>query len=353
MMGSTFVHTAVQADNKARVMAALNAHPFRPAWWLAHRHLQTCWSPLFRRRPAVPLEHERVDTPDGDFLDLYHCQGDPGKPGVVLLHGLEGTLNSFYIPAINNVFHELGWNVTTMMFRTCGTELNRACRAYHMGETSDLAFLMNLLHERHPDRPFYIAGVSLGANVLLKWLGELNDAAPPHIRGAAAISPPFDPAAGIEQFHREFFGLYAKKFLRTLLPKALEKERQFPGCIDAQKVRACTDFYVYDTEVTARLHGYDDAWDYWRRVGCGQFLPHVRVPTLLLTSRDDPFNPAHTIPGELVEASHHLHPQWTDRGGHVGFVGGRLPWQPAYWMEAQVRRFFTAYDAIRLEQNRD
>lgn len=352
MTGSVHADPAVvQAEYKARAMAVLNAHPFRPSWWLAHRHLQTCWSPLFRKRPSVPLERERLDTPDGDFLDVYHCPGDPDKPGLVLLHGLEGTLNSFYISAITKTFHEIGWNVSTMMFRSCSGELNRTCRVYHMGETGDLAFVMDLLHERHPDRPFYLAGVSLGANVLLKWLGEMNSAVPAYIRGAAGVSPPFNPAAGIEQFHKEFFGLYAKKFLRTLVPKAIEKERQHPGCMDIEKVRSCTDFYVYDTEVTARLHGFEDAWDYWKRVGCGQFLAEIRVPTLLLTSRDDPFNPAHTIPAEVADASHYLHPQWTDGGGHVGFVGGSLPWQPEYWMEDHLRRFFTAYENSYQEQN--
>lgn len=261
------------------------------------------------------------------------------------MHGLEGCIRSYYIPRLNGAFHELGWNVASLIFRSCDGAINKTKRIYHMGETGDLDFLVAQLPERLGADRLYIAGMSLGANVLCKWLGEHGGGVPPVVQGAAALAPPFQPEIAINQFGATFFGIYNRRFLRTLIAKAVEKERQFPGCIDIEKVRNCTSFRVYDTEVTARLHGFKDAHDYWEKVGCHQFLADIRVPTLLLTAEDDAFNPAHTIPREAAEASDYLIPQWTERGGHGGFVSGRWPWAARYWMDEQVVRYFTALEA--------
>jgi len=186
--------------------------------------------------------------------------------------------------------------------------------------------------------------MSLGANVLCKWLGEYGEGVPPIVRGAAALSPPFRPDIAIHQFETALHGFYARRFLKTLIAKALAKEQQFPGCIDVEKIRSCTDFTVFDTEVTARLHGFRDADDYWKQCGCHQFLADIRVPTMLLASSDDPFNPGETIPRDIADESDYLIPQWNDRGGHGGFVSGPWPWRPRYWMDEQVVRFFEALE---------
>jgi len=295
--------------------------------------------------PLVPDERHVWDTPDGDELSLYLYRGAPDRPWVLLLHGLEGCFRSCYIRRLNHYLHAAGWNVATMIYRSCDGKINKTKRIYHLGETTDLDFVVAQLPERLGVERLYLAGMSLGANVLCKWLGECGDQAPDIVQGAAALSPPFKPGEAIAQFETALFGYYARRFLKTLIPKALAKERQFPGCIDVEKVRSCTSFTLYDTEVTARLHGFRDAQDYWDRVGCHQFLADIRVPTMLLTSSDDPFNPGHTIPHEIADASDYLIPQWNDRGGHGGFVMGSRPWKPRYWMESQVVRFFEALDA--------
>jgi len=312
---------------------------------LGNRHAQSCWGPLIRRQAPVPYQREQWDTPDGDRITLCFHRGEAHKPWVLLLHGLEGTSASFYITAFNHAFHRRGWNVATLLFRSCDGAINGTKRIYHMGETGDLDWVVGQLPGRVGVERLHIAGVSLGANVLCKWLGERGDGVPPVVRSAAALSPPFQPEIAVDYFEKSFFGLYTRKFLRTLIPKALEKERQFPGCIDAAAVRAARNFRIYDTEVTARLHGFEDAEDYWQKVGCARFLARIRVPTMLLTSADDPFNPACTIPREIADNSPWLIPQWTARGGHVGFVGGRWPWTPDYWLEAHLARFFEAVEA--------
>ena len=346
MKGSTIETTRhiTLAERKQALLAYLNENPFVPAWWLRNRHAQTIWGPRIARTPRIPYERQVWDTPDGDELSVYTYRGEPEKPWVLLLHGLEGCIRSYYIPRLNRDFHRLGWNVATMIFRSCDGTINKGRRIYHMGETSDLDFVVSELPGRFGAERVYIAGMSLGANVLCKWLGEDGDGVPALVQGAAALSPPFRPEEAIAQFNTSLFGIYNRFFLKTLIKKALEKERQFPGCIDVEKVRNCTSFHVYDTEVTARLHGFTDAQDYWTKVGCHQFLEAIRVPTMLLTAEDDAFNPGHTIPRDIADASDYLIPQWTEKGGHGGFVGGRWPWAVRYWMDEQVLRFFAALE---------
>jgi predicted alpha/beta-fold hydrolase len=190
----------------------------------------------------------------------------------------------------------------------------------------------------------YLAGVSLGGNVLGKWLGEQGEGIPAQVKGAALLSPPFRPDVAAPAFHEVLGGFYVWHFMRTLRPKGLAKAGQFPDRLDAEAIRRSRDFYDYDTVVTARLHGFRDAEDYWRKVACAQYLPAVRVPTLLLTSADDPFNPASTIPRDIADASPWLHPLWTDHGGHVGFVTGPSPWSVRYWSEDQIVAFFRLYE---------
>lgn len=335
--------TGQQAEWKAEALAALAAHPFTPTWWLRGPHRQSIWGPGFRRVRPVPMRHECWETPDADFLDLHFYPGDPAKPLVLLLHGLEGSAQSFYILALNRDFHALGWEVATLVFRTCGGRMNLAKRMYHMGETSDLDFVAGQLRARIGGRPLFMAGVSLGGNVLGKWLGEQGARAAGQVTAAAIVSPPFDPALTAPQFHAALGGFYVRHFLATLIPKAIAKERQHPGILDPREVRRCRDFYAYDTVVTARLHGFADAMDYWRQSGCRQWLPRVRVPTLLIAAEDDPFNHPDALPRAEAAASPWLHPLFTALGGHAGFVTGPSPARAGYWAEEQVVRFFQRY----------
>ena len=230
-----------------------------------------------------------------------------------------------------------------MQFRGCGAEMNRAPRMYHSGETTDLAHIaarLSATFER-----IFIAGFSLGGNVLAKWLGESALAVPEKVVAAAAVSVPYDLVVSGPHIDKVLGGFYAKHFLRTLVKKAVEKEKQFPGCVDIARVRSSKTLYDFDHHATAKFHGFKGASHYYETQRSGQYLDGIRVPTMLLSSSDDPFNPGSTIPREAADASEYLHPQFTDRGGHVGFVYGS-PRAPRYWAEEQIVRFFTHYDAV-------
>lgn len=314
--------------------------PFRPAPWLRSAHAQTMWSPLFRQRQLPQLDFQRVwlPTPDEDRVRLNVLPGRPGAPTVILMHGLEGSMRSNYMLGQAARFARLRWTVVGFEFRSCSGEINRARRLYHSGETEDLAHVVRwALAQRHG--PLFLSGVSLSGNVLARWLGELGDEVPHRIMGAAAISLPYDLVRSGPTIDRAAGGLYVRRFLRTLVPKALAKERQYPGCLDPRAVRAARTIEAFDTHATAPLHGFEDAWDYWAKVSCLEVLDRVRVPLLLLSARDDPFHPEESYPYDLVESSPYLFGEFPPRGGHVGFIEG-VPWRTRHWAEEAVEAHF-------------
>lgn len=313
--------------------------PFRPAWWCPGRHLQTVWGRFVRRRPEVPVFRVRWTAPDGDFLDLDFVDGPIGAPTLLVLHGLEGSSESKYVRGLLSRARRRGWRGAALNFRSCSGELNRAPRLYHSGETDDIGWVIERLLRRDPGSPLLPIGVSLGANALLKWLGETGDRIPDEVRAAAAISTPFDLAAGAEQLSRGLGRLYTRFFLRTLKRTALAKAQQYPGLLEPEAIRRAHTWREYDDAVTAPLHGFKNAEQYWSLSSSGPYLDLIRRPTLLINARNDPFLPAEALPERIVVDSPWLHAEFTSQGGHAGFVAGTLPWRARYWAEERAIAF--------------
>jgi hypothetical protein len=317
---------------------------FRPPWWGRNGHVQTIWGPLFRN-DRLPLRRERLATPDGDFVDLDWLDGDgdaAGAPRLLVLHGLEGSSRSHYASGLLRAGRAAGWHSVVFNFRSCSGELNRLPRFYHSGETGDLAWVIQSLVARAPGVPIGAVGVSLGGNVLLKWLGEVGGAAPPELRGAVGISVPFDVAASARVLDRGFRRLvYAANFLRTMRSKVIEKERRYPGFVDVTAMRGARTFARYDRVVTAPLNGFRDEVDYWTRASSGPYLARIRRPTLLLGAHDDPIVPGRTLP-EPRDLPLDVRTEFTARGGHAGFLEGRWPWRAGSWAERRAVDFLTS-----------
>lgn len=312
---------------------------FRPPWWLRNPHAQTLWGKLARRTPRVPFRHERWETPDDDFLDLYRLDAPRADaPRLLLLHGLEGSHRSHYVVGLMERARRRGWGGAVLLWRSCGAEPNRAARFYHSGETGDLDLVVRRLTKHAPAAPLLLAGVSLGGNVLLKWLGEHGSAVPAQVRAAAAISVPYDLARGARHLSRGFSRLYERHFLRSLRRKAEEKGRRFPGLVRDDALRAARTLRDFDDCVTAPVHGFRDADDYYTRSSSLGFLPAIRVPALLLSAADDPFLPAAVL-GEVraaALANPALELEFPPHGGHAGFVAGPAPWRADYYAERRV-----------------
>lgn len=322
----------------------MNLNPtFRPAWWARAGLLQTIVGQRHgRARPQ--WRTEIWPTPDDDELRVHFVDvADPASPVVLLLHGLEGSRDSSYVTESAAQANRHGFRFCALEFRSCSGVLNRARRTYHSGETTDTALVVDGLKERFPDAPLYLVGISLGGNVTLKWLAECGESAP--IAGAAAISPPFDLAVCGHQCDTLYGGTIARRFLATLIPKAIEKERQHPGQYDLDAVRSCRTFRAFDDLVTAPTHGFRDADHYYRTQSCGPLLPAIQRPTIVIASTDDPLCSPAAIPREALSKSPFLTAQLCNRGGHAAFVNGGLPWRPRRWAEAQAMQFFASLQA--------
>lgn len=320
-------------------------HPrYVPAWWVPGAHAQTLWGKLFRRAEAVDLRHERWDTPDGDFVDLHRLDAPAGAPRLLLLHGLEGGPRSHYAVGMVAEARRRGWGAELLVFRSCGAEPNRTRRFYHSGETSDPRLVLDRIAAEHPGAPLLLAGVSLGGNVLLKLLGEGGAGLPAAVRAAAAVSVPYDLGRGSRHLGRGFGRVYERHFLRSLRRKATAKLADYPDLCSPERLAAARTLLDFDDAVTAPVHGFASADDYYDRSSALRFLHAVRVPTLLLSAADDPFLPAAVLDEVRAVAADNpaLHVEFVGRGGHVGFVAGRLPWRPFYYAEWRVADFLAA-----------
>lgn len=322
---------------------------YRAAWWVPGAHFRTLWGKLIRSREHVPTRHERWDTPDGDFIDLERLGACESGARLVILHGLEGSARSHYARGLLAAARRRRWAADVLVFRSCGDEPNRLLRSYHSGETGDLDFVVRRLIDANPRQPLVLTGVSLGGNVLLKWLGELGSQTPPQVVAAATISVPFDLARGSRHLQRGFSRLYESYFLRSLRRKAMGKATRFPGALDPVAISRAATLWDFDDAVTAPINGFRDATDYYDKSSSIHWLSRVRVPTLLLNAVDDPFLPS-TVLDEvraIARANPALQIEFVAKGGHAGFISGVVPWRPTYYAEARTIEYLAAALADR------
>lgn len=314
--------------------------PFQPPGWLTNRHAQTLFtsSPLCRP-PSPRWRREIVELPDGDFVEAHWQDPAGAAAGVtlVLLHGLEGSSDATYARMLAPAAAERGWRLVVLHARDCGERRNRLPRRYHAGETGDLRHFMGRLAATGPDDRFIAAGYSLGGNMLLKYLGEEGAESP--FAAAAAVSVPFDLQDSADALNRGFSRFYRWYLLRRMKTAMKRKFTPDSAPFDWEAAVRARDFVAFDDIVTAPLHGFRDAAHYYGECSSGRYLGAVRTPTLILNARDDPFMSPAAIP-EAAELPEAIRLEITEAGGHIGFVTGRVPWRPAYWLPARLLDWF-------------
>jgi len=378
------------------VTATLDLSPCPVPWWLPERQLQTLYGALAARTHRVSFIRDRLETPDGDFIDLdwsapglvaqliastkkqvtqqtsegtekpqralpelslqatqaarwmteqdrAHLETIDQQTGVkalVLLHGLEGSSKSRYAQSIAQYFRARGWVVVVAHFRGCSGFPNRLARAYHSGDSEEISFILASVRQVVPHAQWHAAGVSLGGNALLKYLGEYPGQAS-WLNAAAGVSVPLDLVAAGNHLSNDPFNrqIYSRYFLRSLKPKVLEKAKRFPGVIDVMRISQAHDLREFDDAYTAPMHGFRNAKDYWMQSASKPWLKQIRVPTLVLNARNDPFLPEPTLPS-IQEASDQVLLHQPASGGHAGFVTGKLPGDLT-WLPERLARFFS------------
>jgi uncharacterized protein len=311
------------------------------------------WGKFFRVDQLKDTRVERLETPDGDFVAIHHLDAAEGAPVLVLLHGLEGSVRSHYIQGLLRDAKARGWRAQVLVFRSCGGELNRSRRSYHSGETTDLAFVLDHLQSTFPSVSVVLAGVSLGGNVLLKYLGEQGQNISPRIKAAAAVSVPYDLARSSRFIDQGFARVYQWNFLRSLRAKAIAKLEQFPDLFDRGRFTSVRTMFDFDDLFTAPVHGFDGAADYYAKSSSLGWLKTISIRTLLLSAVDDPFLPAEVLDEvrEKARSNPNLEIEFHAHGGHVGFVEGSNPLSPGYYLEHRVGEFL-AQELAKTDVNR-
>jgi len=314
---------------------------FKPAWWLRNRHAQTIFPSLpWSGVPQVELRSEALELPDGDVtLVDWMVDGpaaDSGAPLLVILHGLEGSANSTYARSLLHSAGLMGWRAAGLHFRDCGDYRNRLPRRYHAGETNDIRYFLESLGTAGQTGPMMAAGFSLGGSVLLKYLGENGVSTP--LQAAAAISVPLSLHDSADALTNGFSRIYQYYLLKRMKKAIGRKFDRHTAAFDWDRAMNATSFAEFDDAVTAPLHGFSGKDEYYDRCSSVGFLAAISRPTLIINALDDPFMTPAGIPSE-DRLSDSVQIEISDIGGHVGFVGGRLPWRPEYYLPSRIIDF--------------
>lgn len=322
-------------------MPTYKCPPYRCPFLLRGEHVETIVPNLSRRRIGVRYRRERLELGDGDFVDLDTVAASSTESSdtcVLALHGLEGSSGAPYVKSLAKALKRLPWDLVAMNMRGCSEEPNRAVRFYHSGETGDLREVLSHLETRY--RRVFLFGFSLGGNVVLKYMGENADRVNSMVAGAVAVSAPIDLEGSALKIGERRNRFYMRRFIRMLSLKIEAKAQLYPEELDASGVRGLKDFLDFDGRFTAPLNGFSSAQDYWRRCSALNWLRDIRVPSLLINARNDPFLSPACFPASDVEESASLYSVFPDRGGHLGFPGLRT--KDRAWHEAVALGFLEA-----------
>lgn len=316
---------------------------FRAPRWLWNGHLQTLFAARCRQIKRPPVILERLTTPDKDFLDL-HWFGDTSGPLVILFHGLEGSSQSNYAKGLMNTLVEAGLGGVVMHFRGCSGEPNLQIQSYHCGHTHDIAWLLNSLAVRDGKQPLVAVGFSIGGAALLNTLAL--EKLPQQLKLGIAVSPPLEPRSGANRMNRGFSRIYQKALIADCVRSAKAKILsgiQLPVALD--RIEQASSFWEFDDWVTAPLHGFSGAEDYYERAAPRKRLREIKMPCHIIHALDDPFFEESMVPANS-ELGAQTTLELTTSGGHVGFVQGPV-WQPTYWLEHRLLQLITAVIKLR------
>jgi len=310
---------------------------FKPNLLLRNKHINTLYRFLFSNTKVI-FKRKRMETNDNDFIDLDFSIVKSDKI-VIAIHGLEGSSESSYINTITETLNNANYDVVVFNMRGCSGEPNRLLSSYHSGKTEDLLEIINYLESNYNYNQIHVVGYSLGGNLTLKFMGEFTNKMPKSIVSAVGVSVPCDLKGSVESISKSENKIYMNGFLKTLKEKAKQKQVQFPESnLDMEKINNATSFYDFDGLVTAPIHGFLNAKDYWKKSSCKQYLKDITLPTLLISAKDDPFLNDTCFPIDESKINDNFTFIQTKYGGHLGFVAG-FNLNKQHWMENEVLKF--------------
>jgi hypothetical protein len=315
---------------------------FSPLWWLKNPHLQTLYSYVLKPEdPSIFFTKERLELHDGDFIDLFWSKTNlpDTAPLVILLHGLAGGIHSPYVKGMFSSINQAGMRSVLMHFRGAGNEPNRLIRTYHAGETSDFEYIVKVLNNREPSSKKFAIGISMGGNVLLKWLGECGHQN--YLDKAIAISVPFKLNIAADTVKSGFSQIYQNFLLNSLRMMHLNKLDKMNYPFSRESILRIKDFWEYDNMITAPVFGFKNAADYYEHCSSIYYLSAIKTSTLIIHAKDDPLMTPDVIPNDK-NLSQDIILELSDHGGHVGFIGADCAGKMTYWLEKRILDFLIA-----------
>ncbi|MEX0722342.1 MAG: alpha/beta fold hydrolase [Gracilimonas sp.] len=309
----------------------IKLEPFEPVWWAWNTHVHTVVASQLTR--VEKPEHQRIEipTPDDDFLEVDVSLANTDKPIVALFHGLEGSTDRHYIANLMGLLKREGFSSAALNFRGCGSRMNLRPRFYHSGETQDYRTFLGWIKRTYPEKELFAVGYSLGANAMVKYLGEEKQQS--LVDRAVAVSPPYDLKEGSIRMQQGFNRIYEIRFLKTLVEKLELKRKTFP---DMPEFHGNT-IYDFDDQVTAKLHNFEGADDYYHQCSSKHFYGDIRTKLLVIHSKKDTLCPIEFAPAKVMDQNPHIQTCFTDEGGHVGFLSSEPGWLYRVilqWLEA-------------------
>ncbi|MFC6997437.1 YheT family hydrolase [Rufibacter roseus] len=316
-------------------MPLLPTPEYRPPFYMFNGHLQTILPSKLRFNTPLPYTRERISTLDGDFLDLDWSATGAADTVVILCHGLEGDSHRPYIKGMALAMKKVGWDVLAWNFRSCSGEPNLLLRSYHMGAVEDLDLVVRHALANKAYKKVFLVGFSMGGNLILNYLSQWSQQVPPQVQKAAVFSVPCHMESACVQLAKPQNRIYMKRFLKTLHQKLQHKAKHFT--IDLEGYEQIRTFQQFDDRYTAPFHGFKNALDYYERCSSVNHLHKIRIPTLLVNSKNDPFLSPECFPVEQARKSKYLYLEVLQQGGHVGFSESFL--KGLYYSERRAVEF--------------
>ncbi|MES2003770.1 MAG: alpha/beta fold hydrolase [Bacteroidota bacterium] len=315
-------------------MPVLPKPHFKAPFWQFNGHLQTIIPSVFRKVAFHYHKRERLELPDGDFVDLdWHFANPLKKKLVIITHGLEGDSKRHYVLGMAKLFSQNGYDALGWNCRSCSGEMNRLPRFYHHGDASDLRSVIGHCIKQYGYEEIVLVGFSMGASLSLRAVAEFPDEVPVEVKKVIAFSVPCDLLSSVKILSQKTNSIYSSRFLRKLGEKIRQKEKIFPEQLNSAGYEKIRHFVDFDNRYTAPLHGFADAYDFYKRASVKPLLPNIRVPSLIVQALNDTFLTPECVCEEEASNNPFLFLETTDHGGHCGFM---LPGSEYSWAELRA-----------------
>ncbi|MCP4269039.1 MAG: alpha/beta fold hydrolase [Candidatus Brocadiaceae bacterium] len=317
-------------------MPLIKESNYRAPLFLQNGHIQSIYPTLFRKFDTGLYERERIFTPDDDFLDIDWSRSGSNKLAIIS-HGLEGSSNSNYVVGMVKMLNRNGWDALAWNYRSCSGEINRQLRFYNSGTIDDLECVVQHTLKNNSYQKIVLIGFSMGGNLTLLYLGQKNGQIDNKIERAVVFSVPCDLEASTNELAKFKNKIFMRRFLTALHQKIKAKMETMPGQINDDDFHLIKDFKTYDDRYTAPLHGFKNAEDYWEKCSSNRFIPEIKIPTLIVNARNDPFIADGCYPIEEASSNKNVFLEIPKSGGHVGFI--QFKKDKSYWSEERTMKF--------------